>query len=125
VHAPLRTIVNEAFKAMRRRLRDLRARQRGDLKTHEEPRGLVVRLFREDGYGFLKTPDGRDIYFHRHSVLDDDWSRLDIGTEVRFAEEMGREGPQASTVQIVSKLGGGLSRSGLDLARLPAGWEKT
>jgi hypothetical protein len=28
---------------------------------------------------------------------------LEIGTEVRFAEEQGEEGPQASTVHIVGK----------------------
>src|SRR5207249_8701187 len=64
MHAPLRTIVNETFKAMRRRVRDVRTRQRGEQKTHDEPRALVVRIFRDDGYGFLKTPEGRDIYFH-------------------------------------------------------------
>jgi cold shock CspA family protein len=112
MHASLSTIIIDAFRAMRRQLEQLRERQRGEVKTHEEPRGLVVRLFREDGYGFLQTADGRDVYFHRNSVLGEDWGRLDIGTEVRFAEEMGRQGPQASSVRIVAKPGGGQSRSG-------------
>ena len=111
MHASLSTIVIDAFRVMRRQLEALRERQRGEVKTHDEPRGLVVRLFREPGYGFLQTSDGRDIYFHRNSVLGEDWERLDIGTEVRFAEESGEQGPQASSVQIVAKPGGGLSRS--------------
>jgi cold shock CspA family protein len=57
-------------------------------------------LFPEEGYGFLATPDGREIYFHRHSVLHPGFDRLAIGTEVRFVEESGEKGPQASTVAI-------------------------
>ena len=123
-HQPLKTIIIDAFKAMRRQLETLRDRQRGEVKTHEEPRGLVVRIFRAAGYGFIKTPDGRDVYFHRHSVLGKDWDRLDIGTEVRFAEEMGESGPQASTVDIINKPGGGLEASAESLPEPAAGWEK-
>jgi cold shock CspA family protein len=125
MHASLSTVLIDAFKAMRRQLEELRDRQRGAVKVHEEPRALVVRLFREAGYGFLKTADGRDVYFHRNSVLGDDWERLDLGTEVRFAEEMGARGPQASTVHIASKPGGGLSRSAEPLPEAPAGWEES
>jgi cold shock CspA family protein len=55
---------------------------------------------RHEGYGFLTTPEGREIYFHRHSVLEPGFDRLDIDAEVRFAEEQGEKGPQASTVYI-------------------------
>jgi len=64
---------------------------------------MPVKLFSEEGYGFLETPDGREIYFHRNSVIGSDFDRLEIGTEVRFAEETGEQGPQASTVTIVGK----------------------
>jgi cold shock CspA family protein len=63
----------------------------------------VSKLFREEGYGFLETADGREIYFHNHSVLPPGFASLTIGTAVRFAEEEGVKGPQASTVAIVSK----------------------
>jgi cold shock CspA family protein len=53
----------------------------------------VVRLFRGEEYGFLKTLEGREIYVHRHSVVGDDWERLEIGTEVRFTEAEGELGP--------------------------------
>ena len=38
-------------------------------------------------------------------MLQGDFPRLEIGTGVRFVEERGEEGPQASTVQIVDKPG--------------------
>ena len=101
----LRTVLNRAFQAAERELKRLVARQRREVKTHSEPRALVARLFRDDGYGFLRTTEGREIYFHRNSVAHDDFDRIAIGTEVRFAETMGEKGAQATTVQIVSKPG--------------------
>jgi cold shock CspA family protein/ribosome-associated translation inhibitor RaiA len=94
--------IRDAFDAARRRLEDHARRQRGDVKVHENaPSGRVCRLFPEQDYGFLETPDGREIYFHRNSVLHPGFERLEIGTEVRFTEEAGAQGPQASTVAIV------------------------
>jgi cold shock CspA family protein len=43
------------------------------------------------------------VYFHRNSVLHDDFERLAIGTEVRFTPQDGDDGPRASSVQIVAK----------------------
>jgi cold shock CspA family protein len=98
--------IRDAFDAVRRRLEDYARRQRGVVKSHEEPsRAQVNRLFPEEGYGFLETPDGREIYFHRHSVLPPGFDQLAIGTEVRFVEEPGEKGPQASTVAITGMPG--------------------
>jgi cold shock CspA family protein/ribosome-associated translation inhibitor RaiA len=98
----LTVAVRNAFDAMRRRLEDYVRLQRGDIKTHEEPllNGRVTKLFPQEGYGFLETSDGREIYFHSHSVLEPGFERLTIGTEVRFVEEYGQKGAQASTVHI-------------------------
>ena len=103
LHDELRTVVIDAFKAARRQLQELVDRQRKDVKTHEEPRALVVQLFRDEGWGFLQTADGREIYFHRNSVLHGQFDRLAIGAEVRFEQEEGEKGPQATSVHIVSK----------------------
>ena len=43
------------------------------------------------------------IYFHRNSALDNAFDKLEVGSEVRFVEEMGERGPQASTVTLVGK----------------------
>lgn len=94
--------IRNAFDAMRRRLEDYVRQQRGDIKTHEAPlqHGRVTKLFPQEGYGFLETNDGREIYFHSHSVLEPGFARLTIGSEVRFVEEYGQKGAQASTVHI-------------------------
>lgn len=93
------TAIQDAFDAARRQIQDYARRQRGDVKVREEPgHARVSKLFPFEGYGFLDTADGREIYFHEHSVLNGGFKRLEVGTEVRFAEEMGEKGPQASTV---------------------------
>ena len=95
--------IREAFDAARRQLEDYAREQRGSVKAHETMLGRITRLEREPGYGFLETPDGREIYFHCNSVLDRAFDRLEVGAEVRFAEEEGEQGPQASTV-ILTKM---------------------
>ncbi len=92
--------VHDAFHEMRRRLQDYVRRMRAQTKAHQEAlEGTVVRLFPE-GYGFLEV-NGREVYFHRNSVLAGHFDRLRLGSAVRFAEEMGEKGPQASSVKLV------------------------
>ena len=101
-HKNLRTAINDAFKAAGRRLQDYARRQRGDIKTHAPlPEARVSKIVPREDYGFLTSDDGREIYFHKNSVLGRAFPRLKVGTTVRFVEEAGEEGPQASTVRIV------------------------
>ena len=101
-HKELRQAIDDAFKAMGRRLQDYARRRRGDMKTHEPaPRATVSKLLPAEDYGFLETPGGREIYFHRNSVLDHGFDHLTIGAAVAFVEEVGEKGPQASTVRPV------------------------
>ena len=97
---------NEAFHEMRRQLQDFARRQRGDAdESRHSPHARVARLHAEEGYGFLETADQREVYFHRSSVLDGGFDLLTIGTEVRFSEEPGDKGPQASSVELVGHSG--------------------
>jgi cold shock CspA family protein len=103
-HKNLHLAIHDAFKVAARRLQDYGRRQGGYVKNHEPvPEGRVSRLFPEKGYGFLATPDGREIYFHQDSVLNQAFRRMEIGTRVVFSEEKGEKGPQASTVRITDK----------------------
>src|SRR5258708_6899832 len=103
----LRAIINEAFGAIETQLKRTVARRRHEEKAHNgQPHGMVEKIFPEEGYGFIRAPEiDRQVYFHRNSVLHDDFERLTVGTEVRFAAEEGDDGPQASSVQVVSKPG--------------------
>ncbi|HEY7316340.1 MAG TPA: HPF/RaiA family ribosome-associated protein [Candidatus Binatia bacterium] len=105
-HDDILLTIRDAFDAARRKLQDYARRRRGVLKAHEElPHGRVTKLFPDEGFGFLQTADGREVYFNRNSVLDSGFNRLRIGAEVHFVDEMGEKGPQASTVTPVSHHG--------------------
>ncbi len=103
-HEDIYVAIRDAFNEMQRQLEDYARRQRGDVKEHvSPPHGKVSLLMPEEDYGKIETLDGREIYFHRHSVLGDAFDQLEIGAEVRFDEEQGDSGPQASTVRVVGK----------------------
>lgn len=103
-HEDLYAAVNAAFREARRQLQDHVRRFDARTKVHAEPaRGKVASLFLDDGYGFLATSDGREVYFNEKSVLEGAFRRLRVGSEVRFAEESGEQGPQASTVAVARR----------------------
>ena len=93
--------IRDAFDAAKRQLEEHTRKQRGDVKAHEEsPRGRVTKLFPDDGYGFIETSDGREVYFHKNSVIDPTFERLEEGATVVFLEEQGMKGPQAVRVAV-------------------------
>lgn len=100
--------LDEAFGAIRRRLEDYARELRGDVKRkQEQSHGRVWQLYPGgspgERYGFIRTPDGSDVYFHENSLLGSDFDHVEIGAEVRFHEEQGDEGPQASTVRVLER----------------------
>ncbi|MBD3289315.1 HPF/RaiA family ribosome-associated protein [candidate division KSB1 bacterium] len=105
MHDSIVTVLQNVFDSARRQLRKVVERQRGEVKKHpkQQTQAVVTKLFTDRGFGFLETIDGREIYFHKNSVLHNGFDRLDIGTGVRFVEHEGEKGPQASSVQIIEK----------------------
>lgn len=102
-HADLDATVRAAFREARRKLQDHVRRLDARVKAHRPPAlAEVARLLPEQGHGFLTTEDGREIYFHERSVLRAGFAGLRVGSAVRFVEEAGEEGPQASTVRPVA-----------------------
>lgn len=96
--------IRDAFGSAVRKLEEYVRRQRGDVKHHEPAsHGRVSKIFSDEGYGFINTPDGGEVYFHANSVLGGKFNDLAVGTDVSFAEELGDKGPQASTVRIVGR----------------------
>lgn len=107
----LQMVIRDAFEAARRQLKELNEKQNNRTKSHPEQvtGGIVTKLFPDEGYGFLKAFDDQEIYFHRNSVLHDDFDRLTVGTGVQFFVTQGEEGPQASTVRLINKPGVGVT----------------
>ena len=97
------TSVQDAFDVARRQLKDQVRLMEGKVKAHvvaSEQIGQVVRIFPEDGYGFIVTPSGHEVFFSRKKVKHNGFGSMQIGTRVYFEEEMGDKGPLATTVRI-------------------------
>jgi ribosomal subunit interface protein len=62
------------------------------------PAGTIARVFLHRGYGFIRTSDGEEVYFHRNALHELDFETLPTGLPVEFEVEEGRRGPQASRV---------------------------
>ena len=101
-HEDFYVTLRDAFAAAQRQLETYVNKMRGDVKAHDVPlHGRVVQVTPDSGT--ILTSDGREIYFHRNSLLNGDFDELPQGAEVRFDEEMGEKGPKASSVQLVGK----------------------
>ena len=100
----LQLTIRDAFDSAKRQLQDHARRRRAEVKTHEPTlEATVSRILPDQGYGYLETSDGREIYFHENSVIGGQFDKLKLGTKTHFAEEEGQKGPQASTVRITKK----------------------
>ena len=73
-----------------------------DVVAQLQSHGRVARVFHDRGYGYLESDEGYVVYFHQHAVVDGAFARLVVGDEVRFEEEEGERGPQATTVAVLS-----------------------
>ncbi|MFE4105554.1 HPF/RaiA family ribosome-associated protein [Almyronema epifaneia] len=127
-YKPPEALIRDAFEAAQRQLTELVDRQQQKVKQHPDQSagGIITQLFASEGYGFLKTFSGQEVYFHKNSVLHDDFDRLTVGTGVRFLISEGESGPQASTLQVVDKPGerAGKGDQAEDTAATPPlGWQ--
>ena len=103
-HEDAYVAIRDAFDAARRQLENYNQKRQQQVKNHTLPlHGRVIELHPDEDYGRIESSDGRIIYFHRNSVLRTDFTHLEIGSEVRFDQEAGDLGPQASTVKPVGK----------------------
>ena len=103
-HEDMHVAIRDAFDAVKRRLQDHARKGQGAVKAKETPdHGRIARLMPEEGYGFIETSDGMDVYFHRNAVVDGGFDKLKPEQEVRIVIAEGEKGPQASTVKPIGK----------------------
>ena len=55
------------------------------------PKGTIRRLM-DRGFGFIKTEDETDLFFHRNNLEGVEFSGLSEGQEVEFEKGQGRDG---------------------------------
>jgi cold shock CspA family protein/ribosome-associated translation inhibitor RaiA len=93
--------VRAAFAAVEIELGKYREKRAAtEVRTAPVPplRGVICKLFPQEGYGFILREGGGEVYFHRHSLHGLKFEELEDGMEVAFNVEAGEQGPQATTV---------------------------
>ena len=99
-HGTFEEAIRDTFEALAlelERIREKRASHEVHVNTPPE-RGIVNKLFPEQGYGFITLDDGTQVYFHKNAVRHAVFERMD-GMEVTLSIERGEKGPQATVVQ--------------------------
>ena len=59
------------------------------------PKGTIRRLM-DRGFGFIKTEDETDLFFHRNDIEGVEFNSLNEGQEVEFERGQGRDGRPAT-----------------------------
>ncbi|MFC1950086.1 cold-shock protein [Chloroflexota bacterium] len=66
----------------------------------------TIRRIMDRGYGFIKTEQEEDLFFHRNDIEGVEFSSLSEGQEVEFEKGQGRDGrPQAVKVKLAQPEG--------------------
>jgi CspA family cold shock protein len=64
-------------------------------------KGTIRRLITGRGFGFIKTDEGKDLFFHRSNLEGVDYSSLREGQQVEYEVGKGRgDRPEAVRVRL-------------------------
>ena len=66
-------------------------------------KGTIKKLIGDKGFGFIKTEDAKELFFHRNDLQGMEFSSLKEGQAVEYETGTGRDGrPQAVKVKLAS-----------------------
>jgi CspA family cold shock protein len=65
--------------------------------------GTIKRIIRDRGFGFIRSSEGQEIFFHRSSLKQLTFDSLKEGEVVEFEMERGDKGPRATNVRAGEK----------------------
>lgn len=92
--------IRAAFASVETELRKYREKRAStEVRIPAPPlRGVICKLFPQEGYGFILQDGGGEVYFHKHALHGLAFEELEDGLEVAFNVEAGEKGPQATAV---------------------------
>ncbi len=67
------------------------------------PTGVIRRLVKDRGFGFIKSDDSQDIFFHRSELRGVTFELLKEGESVEFENDEGPKGPKAVNIKLIKK----------------------
>jgi CspA family cold shock protein len=62
--------------------------------------GTIKKVLRDRGFGFIRTSDGKEVFFHRSECRGCDFDALDQGQQVEFEVKEDPKGPRALNVKL-------------------------
>lgn len=102
-HEDMYVVIRDAFDAAVQQLKKYSAKRQRKVKSHElRQTAHILSADPDKDHGYIMSSDGRQIYFHRNALINARFETLKKGAAVHFVEEMGKEGPQASRVSLIS-----------------------
>lgn len=105
----IHTALKHAFEVIPKKLKKMEIIDGSAHPAHRKKReyytviehGQIASVFAEDGFGFLQTPQGSEVYFNKDALVGATFEQLLPGTDVAFAIEAGTEGPVVSWVSAI------------------------
>ena len=100
------SLVVDAFNTLGLQLKEQQRKKRQSYKVQPEVaksvagEGVVKSIFPYESYGFIVTPQGKEIYFHENALKDINMNQLSEGDGVKFGEAQGDKGPCATWVKL-------------------------
>ena len=64
------------------------------------PKGTIRQLIADRGFGFIRTEEGEDLFFHRNELQGVDYESLREGQQVEFEIGQGPDGSCAAKVRL-------------------------
>jgi CspA family cold shock protein len=64
-------------------------------------RGTIKRIIRDRGFGFISAEDGKEVFFHRSALAEENFDTLEEGADVEFDTEKGPKGLRAVNVKTI------------------------
>lgn len=63
--------------------------------------GSITRLLPDRGFGFIRSDDGSEFFFHATTIAHGAFADLHVGDRVTFEATTGPKGPRAEAVERV------------------------
>ncbi len=102
-HPTIHSVLKDSFKAAERQLESFKGKLREDTSkpSGSAMAGQVTLIEPGADHGYLLNSTGSQLYFHRDSVTNGEFAKLQPGTLVHYVEEAGDAGPVAVKVRLV------------------------
>ena len=63
-------------------------------------KGVIKRLVRDKGFGFVQAENGTEYFFHQASCVDGNFDSMHEGQRLTFEPGEGPKGPRAENVRL-------------------------